>query len=132
MKKVITSAVLAAATLFEPGAVTAAPNGFQTVAVNDKVFEVIPRARRDVDGYWCAAADFARRSLGAGWQQNIYVVRGYGPSEATGRRTAVQFSLTPPANVEQSTSFVSIGFQPGQSRSVQNANGLCFRQPIFD
>ena len=100
------------------------------MALNNTVFEVIPRGRTDADGYWCAAADFARRSLGAGWQQPIYVVRGYGPSEATGRRTAVQFSLSPrPEGVAQDVkTVVSLrqGFVPGfnMSVSVQSANGL--------
>ncbi|WP_170409085.1 hypothetical protein [Ruegeria atlantica] len=131
MKKFMTLAISAAILLNVPVSASAAPNGYQTVAVNNNMFEVIPRARRDVDGYWCAAADFARRTLGAGWQQRIYVVRGYGPSEATGRRTAVQFSLQQPTNVPQQASSISIGFQAGESMSVQGANGLCNAVPIF-
>ncbi|WP_037309371.1 hypothetical protein [Ruegeria halocynthiae] len=132
MKKIVTCAALAAITLSVPMTASAARYGFQTVAVNNSVFEVIPRSRRDADGYWCAAADFARRTLGAGWQQPIYVVRGYGPSEATGRRTAVQFSITPPKGVDLNNNTISVGFKAGQSRSVQSANGLCNRRQIFD
>ncbi len=131
MKRVMTSMVLATVAISAPMTAGAAPNGFQTVAVNNSVFEVIPRARQDVDGYWCAAADFARRTLGAGWQQRVYVVRGYGPSEATGRRTAVQFSLTPPKNAPQQSS-VSLGFQGGESMSVQGANGRCNRRQFIN
>lgn len=104
----------------------AARYGFQTVALTNQKFEVIPRGRTDIDGYWCAASDFARRTLGAGWQQQIYVARGYGPSEATGRRTAVQFSLSDAdltAPVQQSS--FSSGFRVGESMSVQRANARC-------
>lgn len=123
--------VVAVAAFGAPDAGAAAPNGYQTAAVNNSVFEVIPRVRKDVDGYWCAASDFARRTLGAGWQQRIYVVRGYGPSEATGRRTAVQFSLTPPENAPQQSS-ISGGFKVGTNMSVQGANGRCNRRQFID
>ncbi len=133
MKKFITTAVTAAVLLSTPASASAARNGFQTVALNNSVFEVIPRSRRDVDGYWCAAADFARRTLDAGWQDRIYVVRGYGPSEATGRRTAVQFSTQPPAGeVPQQGSFITSGFNPGESMSVQGANGRCNVRPFLN
>lgn len=132
MKKVMTLAVSAVILLTVPvSSASAARNGYQTVSVNNTVFEVIPRARQDVDGYWCAAADYARRTLGAGWQQRIYVWRGYGPSEATGRRTAVQFSLQQPTNVAQQSSSFSVGFKAGESMSVQGANGRCHVVPRF-
>ncbi|MCG7519751.1 hypothetical protein [Ruegeria sp. Ofav3-42] len=133
MKKVVTLAVSAAFLLSVPLSASAARNGYQTVALSSTVFEVIPRTRRDVDGYWCAAADFARRTLGAGWQQRIYVVRGYGPSEATGRRTSVKFSIAPPeGGVAQQSSSISSGFNPGESMSVQGANGRCNVRPFFN
>ncbi|SLN31267.1 hypothetical protein RUM8411_01296 [Ruegeria meonggei] len=132
MEKILSYAVFAALVLGTPASAFNGRLGYQTVAVNSSIFEVIPRGRTDADGYWCAAADFARRSLGAGWQQPIYVVRGYGPSEATGRRTAVQFSITPPEGVDLNVMSNSVGFIPGQSRSVQSANGLCNRRPLFD
>ncbi|MBO9446276.1 hypothetical protein [Ruegeria sp. R14_0] len=133
MKQVMTLAAAAAILLSVPATASAARNGFQTVALNNTEFEVIPRARRDVDGYWCAAADFARRTLGAGWQDRIYVVRGYGPSEATGRRTSVRFSIAPPAGGQpQQGSFLTSGFNPGESMSVQGANGRCNVRPFFN
>ncbi|MBO9412937.1 MULTISPECIES: hypothetical protein [Ruegeria] len=133
MKQVMTYAALAAVVLTTPlSAAGFARFGFQTVSVNANVYEVIPRGRNDVDGYWCAAADYARRTLGAGWKQPIYVVRGYGPSEATGRRTAVQFSVSPPPGVDLNVKSINVGFVAGQSRSVQSANALCYRRQIFD
>ncbi|WP_420584383.1 hypothetical protein [Ruegeria sp.] len=132
MNQVMTYAALAAIVLSTPASAFSGRIGYQTVSLNNSVFEVIPRGRTDADGYWCAAADYARRTLGAGWKEKIYVVRGYGPSEATGRRTAVQFSISPPQGVDTNVKTVSVGFVPGQSRSVQSANGLCHRRQIFD
>ncbi len=131
MKQIMSYTMAALVLLNVPAVATAAPNGFQTEPISSTEFEVIPRARRDVDGYWCAAADFARRSLGAGWQQPIYVARGYGPSVTTGRKTAVQFSLAAPANAQQNMG-ISVGFTAGQSRTVQSANGLCNRRQVFN
>lgn len=131
MKRTLICMSLALAETVLPAAVSAAPNGYRTEPINSTDFEVIPRTRQDVDGYWCAAADFARRTLGAGWQQPIYVLRGYGPSVTTGRRTAVQFSIKPPAGgVPQQNSFVTSGFQPGYSMSVQGANARCNVRPF--
>lgn len=133
MKHILTCAAFAAMVAAAPVETDAAPNGYRTEPMNSTDFEVIPRARQDVDGYWCAAADFARRKLGAGWQQRIYVLRGYGPSVTTGRRTAVQFSVKPPTGgVPQQPSVVVSGFQPGYSMSVQGANARCNVRPFFN
>lgn len=132
MKRIIIIALAAWAANF-PAGVSAAPNGYRTEPINSTDFEVIPRTRQDVDGYWCAAADFARRKLGAGWQQRIYVLRGYGPSVTTGRRTAVQFSLKPPSGgTPQQNSGIISGFPPGYSMSVQGANAQCNVRPFFN
>ncbi|MEX0308161.1 MAG: hypothetical protein AB3N12_12325 [Ruegeria sp.] len=130
MKQIFLCAFAALLMTSSPEMADAAPNGYRTEAMSGTEFEVIPRARQDIDGYWCAAADFARRKLGAGWQQRIYVLRGYGPSVTTGRRTAVQFTLKAPANADQQSSF-SVGFQPGSSMSVQGANGRCGRNLVL-
>ncbi|WP_299944461.1 hypothetical protein [uncultured Ruegeria sp.] len=131
MKQPLSAVLSVLLMLGSASATSAAPNGYQTEAISSTEFEVIPRARKDVDGYWCAAADFARRSLGAGWQQRIYVLRGYGPSVTTGRRTAVQFTLKAPANTDQQSS-ISVGFKAGESMSVQGANGRCSRRIRFN
>lgn len=131
MKRIVVCAWLAVGAVGVPSVSSAAPNGYRTEPINSTDFEVIPRSRQDIDGYWCAAADFARRKLGAGWQQPIYVLRGYGPSVTTGRRTAVQFSLNPPpGGVPQQNSFITSGFQPGYSMSVQGANARCNVRPF--
>lgn len=133
MKQLQYCAALAVFAFGVPVAANAANLGFQTRAINSTEFEVIPRTRDDIDGYWCAAADFARRDLGAGWQDPIYVLRGYGPSVTTGRRTAVQFSLNPPpSGPAPKTNVVTTPFVVGSSVSVQGANGRCGRRQIFD
>ncbi len=107
-------------------------NGYRAYQVNNAVFEVVPRGRSRTNDYWCAAADFARRGLGAGWRQQIYIVRGYGPSEATGRKTAVQFTLDPQAAgvTPLEGGGIRTGFQPGDSMSIQQANGFCEPGPF--
>lgn len=132
MKQIISGTLVAMFALTTPTFASPFGFGFKTAALSSTEFEVSPSSRGDIDGYWCAASDFARRTLGAGWRQRIYVVRGYGPGEATGRRTAVQFSLNPPAGVAPPTSGISIGFKPGQSRTVQSAYGQCNRYLLRD
>ncbi len=133
MKQMMITATLAAFALGIPATAEAAPNGYRTEPINGTDFEVIPRADQFTEGYWCAAADFARRKLGAGWQQPIYVLRGYGPSVTTGRRTAVQFSIKQPTGVTpQQSSIVTSSFVPGSSMSVSAANARCNYRPFFN
>lgn len=130
MRRAFAYTIAAAIALTVPAVANAAPNGYRTEPINATDFEVIPRTRQDIDGYWCAAADFARRTLGAGWQQNIYVLRGYGPSVTTGRRTAIQFSLKKPTNTPQQASLLQ-SFTVGESMSVSGANAQCRAIPII-
>ncbi|WP_298846294.1 hypothetical protein [uncultured Ruegeria sp.] len=133
MKQLYTFAALATVAFSIPMTADAARNGYRTEPINATEFEVIPRGDQRAEGYWCAAADYARRTLGAGWKDQIYVVRGYGPSVTTGRKTAVQFSTKQPENVgAQPSSFVSFGFKPGYSMSVQGANARCNYRPFFN
>lgn len=132
MKQILACATLAAFALGIPVTADAARNGYRTEPINSTDFEVIPRAQQFTDGYWCAAADFARRKLGAGWQQQIYVLRGYGPSVTTGRKTAVQFTLKKPAEVPAQPSFVLTPFVPGSSVSVQGAEARCRTRPFIN
>lgn len=133
MKHTRTFAAIAALAVSIPMTADAAPHGYRTEPINATDFEVIPRGDQRTEGYWCAAADYARRTLGAGWRDPIYVLRGYGPSVTTGRKTAVQFSTKPPQNVDaQPSSFVTIGFQSGDSMSVQGANARCNYRPFYN
>ncbi|NVO54783.1 hypothetical protein HW561_03150 [Rhodobacteraceae bacterium B1Z28] len=133
MKPILTCATLAVFALGIPATADAARNGFRSEPINSTDFEVIPRTQQFTDGYWCAASDFARRKLGADWKQRIYVLRGYGPSVTTGRRTAVQFSLKQPAGgPPPQTGIVTSSFVPGSSLTVSAANGRCNVRPFRD
>lgn len=97
--------------------------------VNSNVFEAIPRGGANMDRIWCAASEYAVRRLGADWQQKLYVERGYGRSETTGRPTSVQFTLDPTATgvTPRDRGF---GFQPGANVSIQLANTRCGQIPF--
>ncbi|MEY8838970.1 hypothetical protein AB9K41_08065, partial [Cribrihabitans sp. XS_ASV171] len=106
--------------------------GQRVYQLNEYVFEVVPKGRSRTNDYWCSASDYARRALGAGWQDRVYIVRGYGPSQATGRRTAVQFTIypdaagvtpLPPGGLRQ-------GLKPGDSMTVSRGNSFCEPVPL--
>ncbi|MFC3616053.1 hypothetical protein ACFORG_20065 [Lutimaribacter marinistellae] len=105
--------------------------GQRVYQLNENVFEVVPRGRSRTTDYWCSASEFARRALGAGWRDRVYIVRGYGPSVATGRRTAVQFTLYPDrAGVAPlPPGGIRTGLKPGDSMSISQANGFCEPMP---
>lgn len=105
--------------------------GVRVNPVTSTIFEVIPRSSGSVDDFWCGAAEYARRSLGAGWRDPIYVVRGRGVSETTGRRSSVQFSVSAtdvPGGLKDQH-WLRVGIQPGDSMSVQQANTYCSQRP---
>ena len=75
-----------------------ATNGMVVNPINASVFEEIPRdSGAGGMQYRCAASDFAEVELRAKWEDQIYVVRGPGPTETMDRNSAVQFTLDPPA-----------------------------------
>jgi len=95
-------------------------------AVNDSVFEVVARTAGSAQEYWCGAADYARGELGAPWSAKITLVRGRGPSETTGRRSAVQYALADAAGNVQERPILQFGqLVPGQTMTVTNAYRFC-------
>lgn len=127
MRNLVTAAVLACATALPAAADTFIANrGVRVLPVNDTVFEVVPGRSGGTWEYWCAAAEYARRVLGADWTDRYYVVRGRDVSVTTGRRSSVQFTLHPEqAGVPAKIGWLSLGFQPGESLSVQQGYGYC-------
>ncbi|WP_035920176.1 MULTISPECIES: hypothetical protein [Leisingera] len=106
--------------------------GVRVLTVNDTVYEVVPRGSGGTWDYWCAAAEYARRELGAGWMDRFYVVRGRDVSVTTGRRSSVQFTLYPKrSGVEPKTGWLSLGFRPGESMSVQQGYSYCVEAAAF-
>lgn len=68
-------------------------------------FEVFEQRGAGPTHIWCVAADHARRTLGAPWNQRIYVASPRGPSQTEPGRIAVGFTLS----AEQA------GLEPGQA-----------------
>lgn len=108
-------------------------NGVRVNQVNSAVFEAVPRSSGNGGIVWCAASEYARRSLNASWQTNVYVVRGWGPSETTNRRSAVQFTIDPTAaGITPTGPSRSLNaFPVGDHMTVQRANGFCEEQPVW-
>lgn len=133
MKNLITAAVLACSTAVPAAADSFLANrGVRVLPVNDLVYEVVPGRSGGTWDYWCAAAQYARRVLGANWTDRFYVVRGRDVSVTTGRRSSVQFTLYPEqAGVPPKTGWLSLGFRPGESLSVQQGYGYCVQAPAL-
>ncbi|AVO39549.1 hypothetical protein [Pukyongiella litopenaei] len=108
-----------------------APHGARVNPVSNAVFEVVPRSSGNGPVFWCAAADYARRALGAPWTARIYIARGRGVSETTGRRSSVQFTLDPAAaGIQPMPPSVSLNaLRAGDNMSVQEANSYCHIPP---
>ena len=100
--------------------------------VNANVFEVIPRSSGSGPVFWCGAADYAHRGLGASWSAQLYIARGRGPSETTKRRSAVQFTLDPgAAGISPSGPSYSLNsLRVGDHMSVQQAYLYCNQAPM--
>jgi hypothetical protein len=115
-----------------PAEAFAGRNGTSVNPINDDVFEVITRTAGSTSDYWCGASEYARRELGAGWQDRLYVVQGRGPSVTTNRRTAVQFTLSPDAAgvVPLTSTFRLSQLQVGDNMSIQMANQQCAQRPV--
>lgn len=91
------------------------------------VFEVVGRAGARTEDYWCAAGDYAQRSLGLPWRTRLYISRERGQSETTQRRSAVQFTTDPQAlGITPDTRSVTItNLALGSERTVTHARGAC-------
>lgn len=95
-------------------------------ALDGQSFEVVPPIGAPGAAYWCTAAEFARRELGADWVQDIYVLKGRAPSTVTGRIDTVTFTLTEVPRAEEPGFFrQTYAFKPGDRFSVTSAQGLC-------
>ncbi|MBY6056661.1 hypothetical protein KUV26_07195 [Leisingera daeponensis] len=127
MKNFVVAAALACVTAAPAAADTFLANrGVRVLPVDDIIYEVVPGRSGGTWDYWCAAAEYARRVLGANWTDRFYVVRGRDVSVTTGLRSSVQFTLYPErAGVPPKTGWLSLGFRPGDSLSVQQGYGYC-------
>lgn len=96
--------------------------------INENVFEVVGNSGRGFDLWWCGAATYARRALGASWAQPVTISRTLGQSQATGRRSSVQFTLNPQAlGIATLRSYSPNALVVGDTKTVQDANRSCSR-----
>lgn len=108
-----------------------AKNKMQVGERADGVIEVggFPRYA-GLEDYWCAAGDYLYRAKRTPWQTKIYVVRGIGPSQVTGYRDAVLFTLDPVAAgvtpLDKGINVVGT-LTVGRSKSVTSAFYSCER-----
>ncbi|QEW21545.1 hypothetical protein LA6_003757 [Marinibacterium anthonyi] len=101
------------------------PGGSTIYRVDQNVFEVV--ATGGGKAMWCGASKFARKSMKAGWKDNIVVVRGSEPSSfEDGRRPGVRFTLDPQA-AGVVAGALSWELQPGAYMTVSFANKDCAR-----
>lgn len=94
--------------------------------VDENVFEVVGNSGRGGVLFWCGASEFARRVLGAPWQAEVTVVRSFGLSAVTGRKSAVQFSLNPEAvGVTKKKSYSYNAMEVGDFNTLTAARRYC-------
>lgn len=107
-------------------------NQMRVNAVDSVVWEVVPRRASSAQEYWCAASDYVNRGLGLSWNTQIFVARGLGVSETTGRRSSVQFTVDPSAaGIEPTSSFILNSFRVGDHMSANRALSFCRLEPRF-
>lgn len=111
-------------------------SGLRNTTVNpvDQVrFEVMAPTAGNGPVYWCGAGDYAAKVLRADWTARIYVSRGRGPSDTTGRKTAVQFTMDPQAaDIEPIAPYIFMNaFRTGDNMTVNEAMSHCFKPRIL-
>jgi len=109
----------------------AALRQFVATPISDAVYEVRAGGSAGSQIFWCGAADYARRVLGAGWRVEIYVARGRGKGATSDQGVAMQFTLDPAAAgikpIPDGQGFDTMAV--GYSMSVQRANSFCSMPP---
>lgn len=107
-----------------------APNNNVVNPVSDSVFEVVGRVGTSAADFWCGAGDYARRVIGVGPGQRIYVVRELGPSETSNRRSAVQFSLTSPEGADTRSRLILSVKHKGDNIGAAMAQNYCLNHKV--
>ena len=128
VRSCIVALALGAASAAQAQNFLATPGNGRVYPINENVFEVVGNSGLGYDLWWCGASQYARRVLGAGWGAQVSIARGLGPSQATGRRSSVQFTLNPAAldvTVVHSTSPNAL--VGGDTKTVQTGNMSCDR-----
>ncbi|WP_428928471.1 hypothetical protein [Marinibacterium sp. SX1] len=122
----ITALALALAGSAQAQNFLATPGDARVYPIDQNVFEVVGNSGRGFNMWWCGAATYARRVLGADWRAPISIARSLGTSQATGRRSSVQFTLNPSAlGIEPVQSYSPNALVLGDTKTVQDANSSC-------
>lgn len=121
----VASAIMIAAT---PSLAWRATNSHTVNPLSPTAFEVIGRGGISSVDYWCAAGDYARRVLDAPLHQRIYISRPRGHAETENAKSAVQFSLDPPADADLKPGLLLTVTRPGDNLSAWGAWNLCVPQ----
>jgi hypothetical protein len=134
--KAILGIGLALAVATAPAAAWAyrASNWLVVNSVGGDTFEVISSAGTSPAQFWCAAGEYAFRRLGAASNQRIYLSRARGSSQSAPGRTAVTFSLTPPAGVdtEAAKGITLSTTRIGDNLSTAFATQYCYDDRVLD
>ncbi|MBL4769023.1 MAG: hypothetical protein JKY94_15150 [Rhodobacteraceae bacterium] len=119
--------VLTIAVTPQTGHAFAATNGLRVNPVNSVVFEVNDWRGARAPAYWCAAANYAKRELKAGWKVKLFIVRTMGPSTTSDRGSAVHYTIDPgAAGVTAAGPSSSMEqFLVGDNMTLQQANTYC-------
>lgn len=125
MKQILLALVIAA--IPQTGHTFRSTNGFTVAPVGGVVFEVSDWEDTRATAFWCAAANYARRAQKAGWNTDLYIVRGMAPSTTSNGGFSVRFSTNPAASgVSPAGPGSSMGqFLIGDNMSIQQANSYC-------
>jgi len=102
--------------------------GFEINPVNDVIYEAVSEGAHGGAAFWCAAGMFVETVLKQSPKTEIYVARGAGKSETTGRRSAAQFTIDPaaagvtPAPLSDDLNELNVGghMQAGLARNFCN------------
>lgn len=102
-----------------------AVNGLRVVPFDDGRFEVVARPGTGAADYFCAAADYAMRFLGAQAADRVVVRRPDGPSLANPGGRSVVFEVAPAGSVARSRGILVRTNEAGANRTVAHARALC-------
>lgn len=109
-----------------------ADNRHHVELVSETVFEVVGRPGSGGQEFWCAAGDFARRALGAGAAQRVYLVRGPAPAQTRNWNRAVLFSLVPPQDADLTTMFTLSVDRVGDNLNATLAQSYCIGNRVHE
>ncbi|MEP2783000.1 MAG: hypothetical protein ABJO67_18120 [Pseudoruegeria sp.] len=97
---------------------------------NPADFEVLQKAPNGATDYWCAAGEYARRKLGVGSTDKVYLRKPSGPSEFRVGRSSVGYTVQPSPDVQQAgvaggQRFTKSMSRVGENWGAESARSVC-------